>query len=65
MTDTLAATSRAVAAQSKAPDDRHAKTPGPVLPDGRLDVRVHQRELVRASLIARPPTGDTRHDRWP
>ena len=62
MTDIPAATSRAGAAQS---DDQHTKKPGPVLPDGRLDVMAHQRELVRASLIARPPAGDTRHDRWP
>ena len=64
MTDTPAAASRAGAAQSKAPGYHHAKTSGPVLPH-RPDVRANQRDLVRASLIARPPAGDTRHDRWP
>jgi hypothetical protein len=63
MTDTPATTSRLGTLQPKARDDQRIATPGPVLPDGRLDLRGEQRELVRASLIARPPAGEAMRDR--
>jgi len=62
MTDTPTATSRAGAPPSKTPDHQHAKTSAAILPL-RPDVRASQRELVRASLIARPLAGDTRRHR--
>jgi hypothetical protein len=63
MTDTPATTSRLGALQPKARDDQRVATPGPALPAGRLDLRGGQRELVRASLIARPPAGEAMRDR--
>jgi hypothetical protein len=45
--------------------DQRVATTAPVLEAGRLHVRLHQRDLVRASLIARPPAGDISRDRRP
>ena len=65
MTDTPAATPRTGAPEPTAHTDQRVATTGPALAAGRLHVRVHQRDLVRASLIARPPAGDITRDRRP
>jgi hypothetical protein len=64
MTDSPASSSR-VAIPTREPDEhRPAATYGPVLLDGRRSLHDLQRELVRASLVARSPGEDTTHHRW-
>ena len=49
---------------SRKPDEHQpAATPGPDPSDGRRSLHDRQRELVRASLIARSPDEDSHH-RW-
>jgi hypothetical protein len=64
MTDSPFPSSRAAIPPRKQDDGRRAPTPSPVLSDGRRDLHDRQRELVRASLIARSPDEDTTHHRW-
>ena len=44
-------------------DTQRVATPGRVRSDGRPDVRLLQRALVRASLITCPPPGEIKRDR--
>jgi hypothetical protein len=59
MSELPVATSRAGAAPPKSQDDQRVARPGPVVSQHRPSLRDRQRELVRASLIARPPADDT------
>ena len=43
---------------------RPAATSEPVRPDGRRSLHDRQRELVRASLIARSPIESSTHHHW-
>jgi hypothetical protein len=63
MTDSPAPSSRAAIPPRKPDEHRPAAVPTPILPDGRRSLHDHQRELVRASLIARSPGEDTTHHR--
>jgi hypothetical protein len=64
MTDRPAPTSRAATTPRKPDEDRPAGIPGPVLSDGRRSPHDLQRELVRASLIARSPAENATDRRW-
>jgi len=64
MTDSPAPSSHSAIPPRKPDEDRPAATSGPILPDGRSSLHDRQRELVRASLIARSPGEDTTHHRW-
>jgi hypothetical protein len=64
MTDSPAPSSRAAIPPRKPDEHRPPATPGPILPHGRSSLHDRQRELVRASLIARSPGEDTTHRRW-
>jgi len=55
MSDSPATTTRATAAPPKSRDDQRTTRPRPVASERRPGLHDHQRELVRASLIARPP----------
>jgi hypothetical protein len=57
MSDSPATTTRAAAAPPKSREDQRTPSSGPV--ERRPSLHDHQRELVRASLIARPPAGNT------
>jgi hypothetical protein len=63
MTDSPAPSSRAAIPPRKPDEHRPAATPGSVPSDGRRSLHDQQRELVRASLIARSPGEDTTHHR--
>jgi len=56
MTGSSAATSRAGAAPPRSQDDQRVSKPGRVVSVARPSLHDRQRELVRASLIARPHT---------
>jgi hypothetical protein len=64
MTDNPASSSRAVIPPRKPDEHRPAATSEPVLPDGRRSLHERQRELVRASLIARSPIENSTHHPW-
>ena len=64
MTDGPAPSSHAAIAPLKPDEHRPAGTPGPVLSDCRRSLHDRQRELVRASLIARSPGENAPHHRW-
>jgi hypothetical protein len=64
MTDSPAPSSRAAIPPRKPDEHRPAATPGSVPSDRRGSLHDQQRELVRASLIARSPgEEDTTHHR--
>jgi hypothetical protein len=64
MTASPTPSSRAAIPPPKPDEHRPAATPGPVLADGRRSLHDQQRELVRASLIARSPGESSTHHRW-
>jgi hypothetical protein len=64
MTDSPAPSSRAAVAPPKPDEHRPAATLGQVVSDDRRSLHDQQRELVRASLIARSPGEDSTHYRW-
>jgi hypothetical protein len=59
MTDNQSSSSRSAIQPGRPDEQRPAAAPGAALPDGRRGLHDQQRDLVRASLIARPP-GDRR-----
>jgi anti-anti-sigma factor len=63
MTDNPDPSSRTAIPPRKPDEHRPAATPG-LASDGRRSLHDRQRELVRASLIARSPGEDTTHHRW-
>jgi hypothetical protein len=64
MTDSPADSSDTAIPSGKPDEHRPAATPGPVLSDDRQNLHDRQRELVRASLIARSPDENGAHHRW-
>jgi hypothetical protein len=64
MTDNPAPSSHAAIAPLKPDEHKPAATPGSVPSDGRRSLHDQQRELVRASLIARSPSENATHHRW-
>jgi hypothetical protein len=64
MTDSPVPSWRAASPPRKQDQHRPAATPSSVLADDRSSLHDRQRELVRASLIARSPGEDTTHHRW-
>ena len=64
MTDSPASSPRAAIPPRKPDEHRPAATSEPVLSDGGSSLHDRQRELVRASLIARSPGENSTHHRW-
>jgi hypothetical protein len=59
MSDIRAVTSRATAAPPNSQEDQRVARPVSVITERRPSLHDRQRELVRASLIARPPAAGT------